>query len=219
MSRNLANREALRAELPGIDAEVYVVELKAAAIDVVAEEAAARGAELVLAANDVSGDGLDDAILDLLPREGARVKPVILLIGGATGTGKSTVATEVAHRLGINRVTCTDVVRQTLRAFFPPAEMPSIHRSSFDAPPGSRSSTRFLDQTREVLVAVEAAVSRAILEGWSMVVEGVHVVPGMLTVLDRRRDRRRMRADDRGRGDARGRTSGSATPRRAASGR
>jgi cyclic 2,3-diphosphoglycerate synthase len=69
VSRNLANREALRAELAGIDAEVYLVELKAAAIDVVAEEAAARGAELVLAANDVSGDGLDDAILDLLPAE------------------------------------------------------------------------------------------------------------------------------------------------------
>jgi cyclic 2,3-diphosphoglycerate synthetase len=67
VSRNLANRDALRAELPGIDADVFVVELKAAAIDVVAEEAAARGAELVLAANDVSGDGLDDAILDLLP--------------------------------------------------------------------------------------------------------------------------------------------------------
>jgi cyclic 2,3-diphosphoglycerate synthetase len=67
VSRNLANREALRAELAGIDAEVYLVELKAAAIDVVAEEAAARGAALVLAANDVSGDGLDDAILDLLP--------------------------------------------------------------------------------------------------------------------------------------------------------
>ena len=67
VSRNLANREALRAELPSIDAEVYVVELKAAAIDVVAEEAAARGADLVLAANDVSGDGLDEAILDLLP--------------------------------------------------------------------------------------------------------------------------------------------------------
>jgi cyclic 2,3-diphosphoglycerate synthase len=69
VSRNLANREALRAELPGIDADVFVVELKAAAIDVVAEEAAVRGAELVLAANDVSGDGLDDAILDLLPAQ------------------------------------------------------------------------------------------------------------------------------------------------------
>ena len=110
------------------------------------------------------------------------MKPVILLIGGATGTGKSTVAAEVGHRLGINRVTCTDVVRQTLRAFFPPAQMPSIHRSSFDSPAGQPLIEAFLDQTREVLVAVEAAVSRAILEGWSMVVEGVHVVPGMLTV-------------------------------------
>jgi len=65
VSRNLANRGALHAELPQIDAEVYLAELKAAAIDVVAEEAAARGVELVLAANDVSGDGLDDAIRSL----------------------------------------------------------------------------------------------------------------------------------------------------------
>jgi cyclic 2,3-diphosphoglycerate synthetase len=67
VSRNLANREALRAELEAIDADVYLVELKAAAIDIVAEEASARGAELVLAANDVSGDGLDEAVRSLLP--------------------------------------------------------------------------------------------------------------------------------------------------------
>ena len=67
VSRNLANREALRAELADVDADVFVVELKAAAIDVVAEEAAARGADLVLAANDVAGDGLDEAVLGLLP--------------------------------------------------------------------------------------------------------------------------------------------------------
>ena len=44
--------------------------------------------------------------------------PVIVLVGGATGTGKSTVATEAAYRLGITRVTSTDFVRQTMRAFF-----------------------------------------------------------------------------------------------------
>ncbi len=43
-------------------------------------------------------------------------QPIIVLIGGATGTGKSTVATEVAYRLGITRVTSTDFVRQTMRA-------------------------------------------------------------------------------------------------------
>jgi len=109
-------------------------------------------------------------------------KPVILLIGGATGTGKSTVATDVAHRLGITRVTSTDVVRQTLRAFFAPEYMPSIHRSSFDAVPGEPLVDAFLAQTTEVLVAVEATVDRAIDEGWSMVLEGVHLVPGMLSV-------------------------------------
>ncbi len=45
--------EALREELEQVDAEVYLVELKAAAVDVVAEAALARGAEVVLAANDV----------------------------------------------------------------------------------------------------------------------------------------------------------------------
>ena len=59
--------------------------------------------------------------------------PIILLVGGATGTGKSTIATEAAHRLGITRVTSTDFIRQTMRAFFSPAFMPSVHFSSFDA--------------------------------------------------------------------------------------
>jgi cyclic 2,3-diphosphoglycerate synthetase len=69
VSRSLANRDALRAELESIDADVYLVELKAAAIDVVAEAAAERGAELVLAASDVTGDGLDDAVRSLVPQE------------------------------------------------------------------------------------------------------------------------------------------------------
>ena len=51
--------------------------------------------------------------------------PLVLLVGGATGTGKSTITTEVAHRLGITRVTSTDFVRQTMRAFFSEAFMPS----------------------------------------------------------------------------------------------
>jgi cyclic 2,3-diphosphoglycerate synthase len=67
VSRNLANRQVLHEELTDVDADVFLVELKAAAIDVVAEEAATRGAELVLAANDVAGDGLNEAVLGLLP--------------------------------------------------------------------------------------------------------------------------------------------------------
>jgi cyclic 2,3-diphosphoglycerate synthetase len=53
VSGNLSDRAALREELRDVAAEVYLVELKAAAIDVVAEAAVARGAEVALAANDV----------------------------------------------------------------------------------------------------------------------------------------------------------------------
>jgi cyclic 2,3-diphosphoglycerate synthase len=68
VSRNLARRDVLREELERVDAEVYLVELKAAAVDVVAEAALARGAELVLAANDVVSEELDERVLSLVNR-------------------------------------------------------------------------------------------------------------------------------------------------------
>jgi 2-phosphoglycerate kinase len=120
--------------------------------------------------------------------------PIIVLIGGATGTGKSTIATEVAYRLGITRVTSTDFVRQTMRAFFNADFMPSIHHSSFEAGTPLRSAEQeevdpllhgFLEQTRHVLVGVKASIDRALEEGWSMVLEGVHLVPGMLPPIEK----------------------------------
>ncbi|MDQ2983729.1 MAG: 2,3-diphosphoglycerate synthetase [Actinomycetota bacterium] len=53
VSGNLARRDALAAELAGIDADVYLVEIKAAAIDVVAEAGAKRGVSVVFADNEV----------------------------------------------------------------------------------------------------------------------------------------------------------------------
>jgi 2-phosphoglycerate kinase len=115
-------------------------------------------------------------------------EPVIVLIGGATGTGKSTVATELAYRLGITRVTSTDFIRQTMRAFFSRKFMPSIHYSSFDAAAALRAPKEavdptiagFLEQSRNVLVGVRASLDRALEEGWSMVLEGIHLVPGLV---------------------------------------
>jgi 2-phosphoglycerate kinase len=115
--------------------------------------------------------------------------PILVLVGGATGTGKSTVATEVAHRLGITRVTSTDFIRQTMRAFFSAEFMPSVHYSSFEAGEALPAAEKeagdalllgFIDQTRHVLVGVQASVGRALEEGWSMVLEGIHLVPGMI---------------------------------------
>ena len=111
--------------------------------------------------------------------------PIMVFIGGATGTGKSTVATELAYRFGITRVTSTDFVRQTMRAFFSRAFMPAIHQSSFEAGdvyPDADDPLEygFLQQARNVLVGVGASSERALEEGWSLVLEGVHLVPGMV---------------------------------------
>jgi 2-phosphoglycerate kinase len=155
----------------------------------------AKQLELDLATRDartVSLERLDELAAEVLGEEEgplvvARLRrfaalqaldlPIFLFVGGATGTGKSTVATEVAHRLGITRVTSTDFIRQTIRAFFSYRSMPSVHHSSFEGDPPLIS---FLDQTRNVLVGVDASIDRALTEGWSMVLEGVHLVPGMM---------------------------------------
>jgi len=113
--------------------------------------------------------------------------PIILLVGGATGTGKSTVATEVAYRLGVTRVSSTDFVRQTMRAFLSRQFMPSIHRSSFEVPQEDELRDvlgAFVEQTQNVLIGVRAVIDRALQEGWSIVLEGVHLVPGMLPRID-----------------------------------
>jgi len=143
------------------------------------------------AATDVLSEHEGEPAVRRLIRYQALVEtdlPLIVLVGGATGTGKSTVTTEVAHRLGITRVASTDFVRQTMRAFFEHDFMPAIHYSSFDAG-GSvtaddettdRNVVGFLDQTRNVLVGVKAVVERALQESWSMALEGVHLVPGLV---------------------------------------
>jgi cyclic 2,3-diphosphoglycerate synthase len=79
VSGNLSRRPELRADLASLEArsaDLYLVELKAAAIDVVAETAAERGVPVVLCDNEVrtvDGESLDERVLDLAEAlEGAR---------------------------------------------------------------------------------------------------------------------------------------------------
>ncbi|MCZ4495965.1 MAG: 2-phosphoglycerate kinase [Thermoleophilia bacterium] len=120
--------------------------------------------------------------------------PIIMTIGGTAGSGKSTVAQLVAARLGITRVTSTDMVRQVMRAFFSPALMPVLHHSSFDVPvsgielPGDLGNELgmlgYLEQARQVCVGVNAVLDRSERERVSTLIEGVHLVPGLVQPVD-----------------------------------
>jgi 2-phosphoglycerate kinase len=161
------------------------------------------GVDLVERGDDaVELDRLEELAVDVLgENEGAQAVrrlrryealreldlPIIVLIGGATGTGKSTVASEVAYRLGITRVTSTDFVRQTMRAFLSTDFMPSIHSSSFEVAHVEHELSvvdGFVEQTRNVLIGIRGLIDRALHEGWSLVLEGVHLVPGMLPPIE-----------------------------------
>ena len=101
-------------------------------------------------------------------------RPLVVLLGGTTGVGKSTLATMLAARLGITRVIATDVIRQVLRAFFTHEAMPTVHYSAFEA--GGLAG--FEDQAERVGTAVAAIVDRAANEAKPVIVEGVHLLPG-----------------------------------------
>jgi 2-phosphoglycerate kinase len=115
--------------------------------------------------------------------------PLVIMIGGATGVGKSTVATQLAVRLGIVRVVATDAIREVMRALFTSRLMPTLYTSSFDADsalreppprPMDRVIVGFREQTAAVSVGIQAMVERAAVEGTSVVIEGAHVVPGFV---------------------------------------
>jgi len=115
--------------------------------------------------------------------------PLVVLLGGATGVGKSTIATMLASRLGITRVIPTDAIREVLRSAFTEDIFPTIHTSSFNAarlvrhplPRGADPVVvGFRDQASAVAVGVDALLRRAIEEGTNLIIEGAHLVPGFL---------------------------------------
>lgn len=151
-------------------AQISVADLDALAEDVLRDE---------------EGDGAVRRYRDL--RRLARLdRPLVVLLAGTTGVGKSTLATMLAHRLGITRVIATDVIRQVLRAFFSYEFMPAVHYSAYEAGKAVEGDTGDPDivgyraQARSIGTGVGAIVERACSEGTPLVVEGVHLTPGAL---------------------------------------
>ncbi len=118
-------------------------------------------------------------------------RPVIVLLGGTTGVGKSTIAVEVAHRLAITRVVSTDSIREVMRTILSKDLMPTLYESTYLAYRGLRFPypsladpliVGFREQVSAVAVGVQAVIDRSVREAAHLVVEGIHVVPGFIKI-------------------------------------
>ncbi len=121
-------------------------------------------------------------------------RPLIILIGGAPGCGKSTISASLAARLDIVRTQSTDMLREVMRMMIPERLLPALHTSTFEAwrkLPLERDSHQrvealvdgYLTQAELLSVALEAAIQRAFRERVSMILEGVHINPELASKI------------------------------------
>ncbi len=127
-------------------------------------------------------------------------RPLLLLICGAVGSGKSSITTEIAHRLDIVRTQSTDMLREVMRTMVSKKLLPVLHCSSFDAwntIPVQDKKNRGKDlliadgyrsQAELLSVACEAVLKRAIHENSPMILEGVHAYPELIHRLPQKSD-------------------------------
>lgn len=113
-------------------------------------------------------------------------KPIVILIGGTTGCGKSTLAMELAYRLGIRKVASTDMIREIMRKLLSPDILPSLHTSPYRVRTHADDPvlSGFLEQAARVEVGITASIRRAVLENFHLIVEGVHIVTPEMIVSE-----------------------------------
>jgi 2-phosphoglycerate kinase len=119
--------------------------------------------------------------------------PYVILIGSASGIGKSTVAAELAKDLDIKHLVESDFIRAVVRGIIGKDYAPSLHESSYNAYKTLRDSDKyenyseliaagFEEHASFVIPALEKVISRAISDYDDIIIEGVHLVPGLIDI-------------------------------------
>jgi 2-phosphoglycerate kinase len=146
-----------------------------------------------LVQEDLRESGLGEVERRLRVRHWFRTakQPFVIFIGGSSGTGKSTVSEAVAAKLGIGGVVSTDLVRAVMRSVLNDKAVPTLFESTFTAEQlfrsnisGNRLLAAFEQQSRIVQAGTAALVDRAIKEGLKIVVNGAHLVSGLVEIPD-----------------------------------
>lgn len=120
-------------------------------------------------------------------------KPYVILIGSASGIGKSTIAAELAKKLNIKHLIESDFIRAVVRGIIGKEYAPALHSSSYDAYKNLRNKSRYTsyedlvsagfdEHASYVIPALEKIIQRAITDFDDIIIEGVHLVPGLINI-------------------------------------
>jgi 2-phosphoglycerate kinase len=121
-----------------------------------------------------------------LKRTDEGLLPIILIIEGASATGKSLLASSMISNLCVTRTVSTDSVRQVLRSLHSQDEIPELFCHTYQAYKHKQSGPDYLDpilrgflaQCHHITPTVKQTLARIVAEGIRAVVEGVHLIPG-----------------------------------------
>lgn len=106
-------------------------------------------------------------------------EPLILLIGGAPGAGKSTLAKNLCHHLNITHRLSTGFVREIIHSTGL-VHFGIMSRIRFGLEDRCELADKWLVQSTIGKQALSACIDRAYNEGTSLIIEGIHVVPGLI---------------------------------------
>ena len=120
-------------------------------------------------------------------------KPYVILIGSASGIGKSTIAAELAKKLEIKHLIETDFIRAVVRGIIGKDYAPALHTSSYNAYKTLRDKEKYDDNIELicagieehasfVIPAIEQVIRRAISDFDDVIIEGVHLIPGLINI-------------------------------------
>lgn len=105
------------------------------------------------------------------------VRPRLLLLAGATGTGKSTASIKIAEREGFHRIVSTDNIREVLRSVDRDEATSALHRSSYSLGPSREPVQDWLETCQVLEEGIQATIAKSRREGFDLIIEGVHIVP------------------------------------------
>lgn len=119
-----------------------------------------------------------------------RKVPKVIMIGGVPGTGKSTIAINLAKALKIDQILQTDLLRDVMQLYESKKENPMLFSVTHECWKflGSKNKKNVI---RGALLHAETLhgkiieiVRKSLKDGRSIIVEGVHVTPNLIKKIN-----------------------------------